>query len=103
MEKIGTVAYKLKLPATAKIHDVFHVSLLKKKLGEKFTVEDQLPPIFDTRKKNWIPAAVLETRMVKRRGEAAAQWLIQWQHATVEEATWEYAEDITTRFPDFKH
>ncbi|KAL6176639.1 hypothetical protein ACLB2K_053272 [Fragaria x ananassa] len=101
LEKIGTVAYKLRLPPTARIHDVFHVSLLIKKLGNHVTAEPHLPLISDANKRNWKLAKVLETRLVKRHGNAAAQWLILWDETSSEEVTWEYADDVKRRFPEF--
>lgn len=42
--EVGPVAYRLALPVESKIHPIFHVSLLKQKLGDPVDVPQELPP-----------------------------------------------------------
>jgi hypothetical protein len=98
LARIGIVAYKLKLPASASIHYVFHVSLLKKKVGNR-EVHATLPvlpsePLF-------LPQAILERCMVKKNQRAATQFLVHWAGLTPAEAIWEFAEELALRFPQF--
>ncbi|XP_024195599.1 uncharacterized protein LOC112198707 [Rosa chinensis] len=101
LERVGKVAYRLKLPPTARIHNVFHVSLLKKKLGDCVTVEPHLPPVSDPANPKWEPVAILDRRVFKKGGAASTQWLVQWLGTSPDEATWEDSADILLRFPRF--
>jgi hypothetical protein len=39
LQKIGNMAYKLEFPAYSRVHQVFHVSCLKKVIGDKIPVQ----------------------------------------------------------------
>jgi hypothetical protein len=86
LECIGQMAYRFQLPAGARIHDVFHVGLLKPYHGQTPAATPALPPTSDGR---FLPSPAKVLRAQLRRG----MWylLIQWEGLPEEEATWESA------------
>ena len=56
------MAYKLELPASSRVHQVFHVSCLKKVIGENLPVQTILPELDEEGKITLEPEAVMETR-----------------------------------------
>ncbi|KAK4391382.1 hypothetical protein Sango_1916000 [Sesamum angolense] len=100
IEKVGKVAYKLELPPGSKIHPVFHVSLLKKKVGSKYFLSVHLPEFEDEVFKVY-PATILARRLVPRNNVSVPQVLIQWSHTSPDQATWEDYKQIAAKFPGF--
>lgn len=75
LEKIGVVAYRLDLPPEACIHDVIHVSQLKKVVGQQIQVQSSLPTLSDSFE--WViePEEVLGIRWNTELEEE--QWLVK--------------------------
>jgi hypothetical protein len=101
LEKRGEVAYQLELPPQlSDVHDVFHVSQLKKCLR---VPEDQLP-MEDLDAKEHLsyqeyPIKILETSERVTRNKKIKMCKVLWSHHTEEEATWEREEELKAEFP----
>ena len=95
--RVGDVAYRLQLPEKAKIHNVFHVGLLKKFVGEPpAVVPVPLPPILHGRVIP-MPLKVLRARL----NHGVWELLIQWEGRAASDATWELLSSFVADYPDF--
>jgi hypothetical protein len=66
LERVGAVAYKLKLPPTSQIHPVAHISQLKKADTPGMLIAETLPPATSVLQKTQEPEKVLQQKLTKR-------------------------------------
>jgi hypothetical protein len=98
LQKRGEVAYQLELPPQlSDVHDVLHVSQLKKYLR----VPEEQIPMKDLDAKEDIsyqeyPIKILETFERVTRNKMIKMCKVQWSHHIEEEATWEREEELKT-------
>jgi hypothetical protein len=101
LAKVGETAYKLLLPEGCKLHSTFHVSQLKKHIGNKVVPSPDLPLVDDVGNVKVFPETILQRRAIPRNNEHVAQWLIKWVNLPTTSATWEDATFIQAVFPSF--
>ena len=89
IQKVGEVAYQLELPMGRKIHNVFHVSCLKKVIGQHISVSYTLPYFDDEGQLALIPNKILRIRERILQSITIKEYLVQWKDLPSEEATWE--------------
>jgi hypothetical protein len=103
LEKRGEAAYQMELPSQlSDVHDVFHVSELKKCLRvpkEQITMEE-LDAKEDLSNKEY-PVKILETSERVTRNKKITMCKVQWSHHIEEEATWEREEGLKVEFQSF--
>jgi hypothetical protein len=98
----GEVAYQLSLPENlSAVHDVFHVSQLKKCLR---VPEEQLPveglEVQEDLTYIEKPAQIIETTDRVTRRKTIRMCKVRWNHHSEEEATWEREDDLMAKYPE---
>ena len=87
LQNSGTMAYKLELPASSRVHPIFNVSCLKKVIGENIPVQKIFPELDKEGKIILEPKVVTETRTRQLRNRSISEYLIKWKNLPTEDST----------------
>ncbi len=101
LEKVGPVAYKLRLPEGSRIHPVFHVSQLKPGIRDQTQLSCEEPLVGEDDQLLAEPERILERRLTPRGDHGVAQVLVKRTNMGLGNATWEDYWDLKARFPGF--
>jgi hypothetical protein len=98
---VGEMAYQLELPDhLSDVHDVFHVSQLKKclRVPEEQLLMEELSVQEDLTYTEH-PIKILDTLTRVTRNKVIKMCKVQWSHHGEDEATWEREEELQIEFP----
>jgi len=98
LEKIGAVAYRLKLSSASTLHPVFYVSQLRKDIGD-YTASPGLQATLTKDLEAILEPVELEG--VRQNNDGTKEVLIKWKNLQDYEATWEPYERIKQQFTCF--
>jgi hypothetical protein len=103
LKQYGPVAYRLQLPKTlSAVHNVFHVSQLKKCLQ----VPDRTIDVVDVTFEPDLTYLEHPTRILDQKNRTTQKrtlkfYKVQWNQHTEDEATWETQDFLEKHFPRF--
>ncbi|TQD95179.1 hypothetical protein C1H46_019202 [Malus baccata] len=101
IERIGAVAYRLELPPKlSQIHNVFHVSMLRKYVPDPAHII-QIEPLEVNPDASYveIPVAIIDRQDKVLRNKVIHLVKVLWRNHAVEEATWETEESMRNQYP----
>ena len=101
MERIGKVAYRLRLPPKlARIHDVFHVSMLQKYIADpSHVLRDQPVELKEDLTYEERPIQIVDQKDQVLRNKVIPLVNVRWMNHDREEATWEREDQMRTQYP----
>ncbi|XP_028060211.1 uncharacterized protein LOC114263826 [Camellia sinensis] len=102
LERIGEVAYRLALsPQLSGVHNVFHVSMLRKYEPDPSHILDWVDfEVDECASYEERSVQILDTREQVLWGKTIPLVKVLWRHHGVEEATWEREAEVCSKFPD---
>jgi len=102
LAKEGAISYKLKLPETTRVHSIFHVSQLKRAIGD-YSTTLELPAELELEPGDLEELeSILATRKIMKKGELIEQWLMRWKGRSAEETTWIDIVLLQSQFPHLR-
>ena len=102
LKHIGIVAYELALPPTILgVHNVFHVSLLRKYIPDPSHVLNYEPlKIKDNLTYEEVPIQILDRKDQVLLTKTISLGKVLWKNHTVEEASWEREDEMKSNYPE---
>ena len=101
LERVGTIACQLALsPSMSDVHEVFHVSMLRKYTPDPAHVVDwgEIEVDIDGTFEEG-PVCIMDSRVQVLRCKTVRLVRVLWQHRGVEESTWEREDTMQATYP----
>ena len=102
LEKVGKVAYRLALPPSLeKVHNVFHVSLLRKYVADPSHVLNY-EPLELSQDLTYMekPVQILDRKEKELRNKKISLVRVLWRNSKIEESTWEREDEMRSKYPE---
>ncbi|TMW93229.1 hypothetical protein EJD97_012006 [Solanum chilense] len=102
LQRVGKGAYKLRLPSKlASIHPVFHVSMLKKCIGDpKSILPIECLNVDENLFYEEVPVEILDRQVKKLRNKEFDSVKVLWKNHLVEGATWKVEANMKSCYPN---
>ncbi|KAK8931152.1 hypothetical protein KSP39_PZI016418 [Platanthera zijinensis] len=100
VERVGVSSYRLELPANfTGVHDVFHISQLRKCVQSGRQVFDFVPQLELNLSYVEVPVRILDAQDRVLRRKTIPMVKILWRNQDVESATWELESAMRKAYP----
>ena len=101
LERMGKIAYRLALPPSLLgVHNVFHVSMLRKYILDPSHVVDYEPlKLRDDLTYEEQPVKIVDKKEQELKCCTIHYVKVQWRNQSVREATWELEDEMKEKYP----